>query len=120
LVLPVARDHAAHWSTQLEANCPAKLNRPHTLVVEVARCVSGDCLASAAIWREPSIGRRRQGTLRIERRDVMNRLITALLAAAVLMGPVSFAAAYENDNDYSTRNAAAFYWRADEARGGGN
>jgi hypothetical protein len=50
----------------------------------------------------------------------MNRLITALLAAAVLTGSVSFAAAYENDNDYSTRNAKAFYWRADEARGGGN
>lgn len=52
----------------------------------------------------------------------MHRLITFLLAAAVLAGPVSFTAAYayENDNDYSTRNAKAFYWRADEARGGGN
>jgi hypothetical protein len=50
----------------------------------------------------------------------MNRLLTFLLAAAVLTGSVSFAAAYENDNDYSTRNAKAFFWRADEARGGGN
>lgn len=50
----------------------------------------------------------------------MNYLITVLLAAAVLTGPVSFAAAYENDNNYSTRNAKAFYWRADEARGGGD
>jgi hypothetical protein len=50
----------------------------------------------------------------------MHYLITVLLAGAVLTGPVSFAAAYENDNDYSTRNAKAFYWRADEARGGGN
>ncbi|HEU4378071.1 MAG TPA: hypothetical protein VFR73_05820 [Hyphomicrobiaceae bacterium] len=50
----------------------------------------------------------------------MNRLITLLLAAAVLTGTVSIAAAYENDNDYSTSNAKAFYWRADEARGGGN
>jgi hypothetical protein len=50
----------------------------------------------------------------------MHYLITALLSAAVLTGSVSVAAAYENDNDYSTYNAKAFYWRADEARGGGN
>ena len=29
------------------------------------------------------------------------------------------APAYENDNDYSTDNAKAFYWRQDEARGAG-
>jgi hypothetical protein len=50
----------------------------------------------------------------------MNGLITVLLAAGVLTGSVSFAAAYENDNNYSTRNAAAFYWKRDEARGGGD
>jgi hypothetical protein len=50
----------------------------------------------------------------------MNRLITLVLATAVLTGGVSFAAAYENDNNYSTRNAGAFFWKRDEARGGGD
>jgi hypothetical protein len=50
----------------------------------------------------------------------MHRLITLLLAVVVVSSSAGLAAAYENDNDYSTYNAKAFYWRADEARGGGN
>ena len=32
----------------------------------------------------------------------------------------AWGAAYENDNNYSTRNAGAFFWKRDEARGGGD
>jgi hypothetical protein len=49
----------------------------------------------------------------------MTRLITLLLAVVVITTSAGVAAAYENDNDYSTDNAKAFYWRQDEARGAG-
>jgi hypothetical protein len=49
----------------------------------------------------------------------MTRLITLLLAVVVIATSAGVAAAYENDNDYSTDNAKAFFWRQDEARGAG-
>jgi hypothetical protein len=49
----------------------------------------------------------------------MTRLITLLLAIIVIATSAGVAAAYENDNDYSTYNPKAFYWRQDEARGAG-
>jgi hypothetical protein len=94
------------------------VNSPHTQAIEVARCVSDDCLTLIEAWREPVAWK--APTRHTQRRDIMDRLITALLTAAILTGSVSFAAAYENDNNYSTRNAAAFYWKRDEARGGGD
>ena len=49
----------------------------------------------------------------------MKRIVTVLLAAFVVTATGGIAAAYENDNDYSTTNPKAFYWRLDEARGTG-
>jgi hypothetical protein len=49
----------------------------------------------------------------------MKRLLTVVLAAAIVTVAAGVAAAYENDNDYSTDNAKAFFWRQDEAQGGG-
>ena len=49
----------------------------------------------------------------------MKRLLSVVLAAVVVAAAAGVAAAYENDNDYSTDNAKAFYWRQDEARGAG-